>query len=198
MSIPVTCKGCSFEDVIFGNGVLSVMNHASRSLKVINENGENVTAQLSVRLPGRPKLPYNWIALFEYGLAKLANLGLSKIEYQMVLFILAETDFQNIFFCDTSLCFAVTGIDAKNQARVLNALVNHGVLFESGKIGNKRGYALNALLGWKGSAKGYPIASDLRVQCESSDWNNWTNKSTGEYMSSQAFLSCSNGKHEIE
>lgn len=147
-------------------GSCQVPKPKEKLLRVIDENDVVVTSQLNIGPAPRAKLPGDWIAVFERALLKLANLRLSTEQSAMVFFILAQSNRQLVFVCDTSYCFACTGIHPKHQSRVLNALLDKGILVLKGKIGIKRAFILNACLGWKSWAGDYPSGTQLWKQDE--------------------------------
>lgn len=137
---------------------------------LIDQSGEIIAGQLSVRLPAQPKL-YDWVHCFTRGLSKLANLSLNGAEASLVFFILSQVDWDNQFVPDSSLIWAVTGIHPKHQSRILKALVKKGVIIFQRKIGNTSVYLVSPLLGWKGSARRYPVGADLRLWDNQFDWS---------------------------
>jgi len=131
-----------------------VSNSRKVNVTLSNEDGDEVTGQLSVRLPPPVKLQ-SWIRIFERGLLMLSKMDLTAREYKMLLFILARTDFNNQWWCESALCFACTGIGQNHHAKIICSLVSRGLLMPHSKIGRKQVFSLNKAMAWKGNAQFY-------------------------------------------
>jgi hypothetical protein len=140
-------------------------------VKLEDEEGNDLGGQLSLKIKAGPKL-HDWIHVFERGLLKISNARLNCSESSLLYFILAQVDYGNEFWCQSSLCWAVTGIRIQHQARCLHALQEKGLITPKYKIGKKQVYELNPCLAWKGSARQYPGSQYLRIADQAIEWTN--------------------------
>lgn len=125
--------------------------------------GEEIPdAQLSIRLPTPAKIP-DWIRLFERGLCLLSSGDFTKSEYKLLFFVLARTDWNNEWWLEVDLAWAVTGIDKTNLSKIVRGLESKGVIVPIYKIGKKQVYRPNQLLSWKGNGKLYPTEEEQKA-----------------------------------
>jgi hypothetical protein len=125
--------------------------------------GEVIPVQLRVEEAKGPKL-YNWITVFEFGLLRLVECGFTAQELKLALFLIAKCPEDGDIELDRPLIYFYTGIQARNTARAVAALLEAGVLFKARKIGGDFIYKLNPCLAWKRSAARYPDGAYIQTE----------------------------------
>lgn len=124
-------------------------------------DGEDVIIE---KRSGR-KFRKNFVLGMADGYMILSQLDLTASQYQILLLLMAKSDYENYCYVTQSFISSITGISQPNISKHINRMISMGLLFKE-VMPNGKALRINMLIMWKGrKSKNYEDRLEADSKC---------------------------------